>query len=77
MSEDKVFEGTVVWFSRIKNFGFIKYTIDDIAQKDMFVHFSDITMEGYKTLEKNAKVSFQIGQNAKGDPKAINVVVIK
>ena len=68
-SEDKkVLTGTVVWFS--KGFGFIK---PDAEEKDLFVHYSDLSMDGFKTLQKDQRVSYEIGTNHRGQPKAINV----
>lgn len=63
--------GTVVFFSNIKNFGFIK---TDQGGADLFVHFSSILMDGYKTLNPGDRVSFEVGQNHKG-PCAVNVIV--
>jgi cold shock protein len=72
MEDDKkVFYGEVVWF---KTFGFIK---PEAGDKDIFVHYSDINTEGYKTLQKGQKVSFEMGLNNRGQPKAINVCIIK
>ncbi len=73
---DKTYVGQVVWFNNRDGIGFIEWA--DLAgpQKDMFVHFSDINCEGFKTVKKGQKVSFKIGQNNKGQPKAINVTVI-
>jgi cold shock protein len=68
------YEGTVIWMNH--GIGFIKWEKDGIPQRDMFVHFSDIKMEGYRNLFKDQKVSFQIGTNKNGDPKGINVCVI-
>jgi CspA family cold shock protein len=70
--ENKVYYGTVVWFN--KGFGFVK---PDESDTDIFVHYSDIAMEGYKTLSKGQIVSYQIGTNRRGQPKAISVMVIK
>ena len=72
MTEGKTHEGEVIWFDPKKNFGFIGW--DD--EEDMFVHFSDIMMEGYKTLKKGQKVTFQVGTNMAGKPKAIEVNII-
>ena len=69
--EDKVFSGTVVWFS--KGIGFMSREND----KDIFVHYSDIAQDGYKNLLKGQKVSFEIGLNHKGQDKAVNVKVLK
>jgi CspA family cold shock protein len=62
-------EGTVKWFNESKGYGFI--TPDDGGQ-DLFVHFSEIQEEGYKTLKEGDKVSFEKGQGKKG-PQATNV----
>ncbi len=74
MSDEKYF-GEVIWFKG--GHGFIYWEKDGVKQKDMFVHYSDIVCEGFKILYKNQKVSFAIGKNNDGMPKAINVVVIK
>jgi len=72
MTERKTYEGEVVWFDPKPGYGFIKWEAD----RDMFVHFSDIVQEGYKTLKKGQKVTFQVGQNNTGKPKAIEVKVV-
>lgn len=61
--------GTVKWFSTEKGFGFI--TPDD-GSADVFVHFSAIAGEGYRNLEENQKVEYDLGQGQKG-PQAANV----
>jgi CspA family cold shock protein len=71
MEEKKVCMGTVVWFRGI---GFIK---PDNSETDIFVHYSDIAMEGYKTLTKGQRVSYEIGLNNRGQDKAVNVIAIK
>lgn len=73
MSTEKYF-GEVIWFS--KGIGFIKWDLNNVPQKDMFVHYSDINCEGFKNLYKNQKVSFKIGKNNSGQPKAIEVTVL-
>lgn len=73
---DELCYGEVLMFSAPKGFGFIGWEKDGVKQKDMFVHFSDISMEGFKTLYKNQKVSFKVGTNKHGDPKAIEVFVL-
>jgi CspA family cold shock protein len=60
--------GTVKWFNPDKGFGFI--TQDD--GPDVFVHFSAIAGEGYRNLEENQKVEFDVTQGEKG-PQAANV----
>ena len=61
-------QGTVKWFNESKGYGFI--TVDD--GKDVFVHFSAIQGEGFKTLNEGQKVSFDIVNGEKG-PQAANV----
>ena len=65
-------KGTVKWFNNQKGYGFI--TAED--GKDVFVHFSGLNMEGFKTLEEGAAVEFDITDGAKG-PQAVNVTVVK
>ncbi len=65
-------KGTVKWFNNQKGFGFITNEEDG---KDVFVHFSGIAGEGFKSLEDNVKVEFEITTGAKG-PQAINVTRI-
>lgn len=54
--------GTVKWFNAEKGFGFISVPGED----DVFVHFSAIKTDGYKTLEEGQKVQFEIVNGAKG-----------
>ncbi|BBE29937.1 cold-shock protein [Tepiditoga spiralis] len=61
-------KGTVKWFDAKKGFGFI--TAED--GKDVFVHFSAITMDGFRTLEENQEVQFDVVDGEKG-PQASNV----
>lgn len=65
-------KGTVKWFNNQKGYGFI--TAED--GKDVFVHFSGLNMESFKTLEEGASVEFDITDGAKG-PQAVNVEVVK
>src|SRR5690606_2579455 len=67
--EQYMAEGTVKWFNAEKGFGFI--TVDGGGQ-DVFVHFSAIDMAGYKVLEEGQRVTFDVGQGAKG-PQAEKV----
>ncbi|MBW3664416.1 MAG: cold-shock protein [Actinobacteria bacterium] len=62
-------EGTVKWFNPDKGFGFIQPAD---GGEDLFVHFSAIQSEGYKTLDEGQKVSFEVGQGQKG-PQATDV----
>ncbi|HCU37717.1 MAG TPA: cold-shock protein [Armatimonadetes bacterium] len=63
--------GKVKWFNDQKGFGFIETEGSD----DIFVHFSAISGEGYRSLNENDEVEFEIVQDAKG-PRAENVRVI-
>jgi len=76
MSENK-YIGEVCWFDPKRGFGFISWEKDGVKQKDLFLHFSDISCEGFKTVFKHQKVSFGLGVNVRGDPKAIDVIVLK
>jgi len=62
--------GTVKWFNGKKGFGFIT---PDAGGEDLFVHHSEIKMEGYATLDEGQKVEFEIGEGKKG-PCATNVI---
>ena len=63
-------KGTVKWFNNQKAYGFI--TPED-GSKDVFVHFSAIQDEGYKTLDEGQDVEFEVEEGQKG-PQAQNVV---
>ena len=66
--------GKVVWFSGEKSYGFIK---PDDGSPDIFVHFSSILMDGYKTLKPEAKVSYDVEISERsGKPQAANVTPI-
>ena len=64
-------QGTVKWFNAEKGFGFISLE----GQKDVFVHYSNIQGEGYKTLEEGQHVEFEVVQGQKG-PQAEQVRAI-
>jgi len=61
--------GTVKWFNAEKGFGFIA---TDEGGPDVFVHYSAIASSGYRSLEENQRVSFDVTQGPKG-PQAANV----
>ena len=64
--------GVVKWFNNTKGYGFIT---PDGESKDVFVHFSQIAGEGYKSLNEGQKVEFEVREGAKG-PEATNVVAV-
>jgi CspA family cold shock protein len=61
-------KGTVKWFNNQKGYGFIS----DEAGNDVFVHYSGLLMDGFKSLDEGANVEFEIVNGAKG-PQAVNV----
>ena len=67
MSEEKEI-GTVKWFSNPKGYGFITRAMGE----DVFVHYSAIAADGFRTLEEGQKVEFELTQGPKG-PKAVQV----
>ena len=64
--------GTVKWFSSAKGYGFIEVKN---SKDDIFVHFSGIAADGYKQLEQNQLVTFEITETPKGK-QAVDVVVV-
>ncbi|MDZ7910909.1 MAG: cold-shock protein [Rhodococcus sp. (in: high G+C Gram-positive bacteria)] len=62
-------QGTVKWFNGEKGFGFIA---PDDGTPDVFVHYSEISGNGYKSLDENQRVEFEVGQGQKG-PQATDV----
>ena len=75
MSDGDVKKGSVKWFNDQKGFGFI--TPDDApadSKSDIFVHFSAIQMDGFKSLDEGDRVEFEVGPGKKpGETQAINV----
>ena len=65
-------QGTVKWFNGEKGYGFIT---PDGGAPDVFVHFSAIQASGYRSLEENQRVQFEVGQGAKG-PQAVGVTAV-
>jgi len=64
-------QGKVKWFNQEKGYGFIEVEGD----KDVFVHYSAIQQEGFKTLKEGDNVEFEVVEGQKG-PQAANVTVI-
>ena len=62
-------KGTVKWFNNQKGYGFIS----DSEGNDIFVHYSGLVMDGFKSLEEGQAVEFDVTEGAKG-PQATNVV---
>lgn len=62
-------QGTVKWFNAEKGFGFIEVE----GENDVFVHFSAINQDGYKSLEEGQSVGFEVVEGDRG-PQAANVV---
>jgi len=69
LEDSKMTQGTVKWFNSEKGYGFI--SVDGGA--DVFVHFSAIQGDGFKTLDEGQRVEFNITQGSRG-PQAENVV---
>jgi CspA family cold shock protein len=70
--ESMALSGTIKWFNESKGYGFIEHE----GGSDVFVHYSAIQGDGYKTLIEGDNVEFEIEEGEKG-PKATNVVKVK
>lgn len=70
--EVAVMRGIVKWFNNEKGYGFIQYT----DEEDIFVHYSAINQDGYKTLAEGQLVEFQLIETSKG-LQALNVTTVK
>jgi CspA family cold shock protein len=69
--------GMVNWFSNTRGYGFIT---PEGGDKDVFVHFSNVQMKGYKTLREGQRVEFELGEIEKGGKmmqNALNVIVLQ
>jgi CspA family cold shock protein len=71
IEEERLAHGTVKWFSNEKGYGFIQRE----GGGDVFVHFSAISMPGYKSLSEGQRVEFEVAQGPKG-AQAANVTLI-
>ncbi len=69
LMEGNTMTGTVKWFNNQKGYGFIS----DSEGNDIFVHYTGLVMDGFKTLEEGQAVEFEVTEGAKG-PQATNVV---
>ena len=78
-------KGTVKWFNSEKGYGFITgengsdVFVHDQTDEEIFVHFSSIEKDGYKTLEENQQVTYEVAPDAKNDNKkqAVHVKVVE
>lgn len=66
-------QGTVKWFNPQKGFGFISKEDGE----DIFVHYSEIQMDGYKTLHDGDIVEYEVSKGTDGREQAVNVVAIE
>ena len=73
MSEEKKqYKGTVIWFDSRKGFGFVSQDHDD---KDIFLHYSNIQLDGFKTVKPDQIVLYELGENKVGQ-QAVNVILL-
>jgi len=71
-TKDAMARGTVKWFNEKKGFGFL---VDPLVPGDIFVHFSVIQSDGFKTLKEGDTVEYELYEDAKGS-RARNVVIV-
>ena len=73
MSEENVeqYQGVVAWFDPKKGYGFVT---QDNSEEDIFLHWSNIDVEGFKTVKPNQRVTYELGKNHRG-VQAVNVVL--
>lgn len=76
-NDSLIFTGKIVWFNPDLGFGFIEWNKEGKKQKDMFVHYSDLQKEGFKTINGGVEVQFKVGKNLRGEDKAVEVIQIK
>lgn len=68
--------GKVKWFSDAKGYGFIQTVDENSSDKDIFVHFSEIVKDGYKSLAQGQDVQFELSDTPKGlQAKNVELVV--
>ncbi len=72
MEDVKRYRGTVQWFSSSKGYGFIQWPE---GPKDVFVHYSAVQIQGYRTLDEGQTVEFSVEPGTKG-PQAVDVVPV-
>lgn len=75
MKKNKVV-GKVKWFNDARGFGFITISDNHGTEQDVFVHYSEIQKDGFKTLAQDAKVSLKVEPDSTGKPCARDVEVI-
>jgi CspA family cold shock protein len=74
---NEVYFGTVIFFDNKLGFGFLEwFNKDGNKNKDIFFHFSAINCEGFKTIKKDQKVSFELGKNNSDQLVAIDVTAV-
>ena len=65
--------GTVKWFNNRKGYGFV--VPDEQVEEDVFIHYSSIEMEGFKTLSEGQKINFELSDGPKGLHATIQIVL--